>query len=1081
FPGNQENVQVRLRSDDDAISDPSDAFSVIGTEISKPDVDSHLASATITYDLTGVQGVAHEIFLEYSTNFGFTWTPSTSISGDTTGVLPGEGHVIEWDTSNVFPGSVPFLQVRLKSDDNAISPPSDGFTHYHTQISKPIVNPVLHSAEITFDLSGVPGVERDITLIYSLDGGFTWNADGNISGDIENILPGTGYTLTWNTSAVFPGNQENVIVRLVSDDLAVSPSSDPFGAVGTQISKPLVDPQVHSASITYDLSGVTGITHTIALEYSLDGGLTWTADTNISGDIAGVLPGAGHTIVWDTSSVFPGNQDNVRVRLISDDLAISPDSDPFGAIGTVISKPIVDPVLHSVSITYDLTAVAGVAHDISLEYSLDGGTTWTADSNISGDITGILDGDGYTIVWDTSQVFPGNQDNVRVRLISDDNAISPESDPFGAIGTEISKPIADPILHSVEITYDLTGVPGVPHDIFLEYSLDGGTTWIASPEISGDTNGVLPGPGLTLTWDTSEVFPGNQDNVQVRLISDDQAVSEPSDPFDVIGTEISKPLVDPILGSILITYDLSGVAGVEHEIFLEYSLDNGATWTSDGNLNGNTTSVLPGEALTMEWDTSQVFGGNQPNLVIRLVSDDLAFSPPSDAFDVLHTEISKPDVNPVLHSATITYDLIAVPGVNRNIFLEYSLDGGTTWTPDNNVSGDILGVLPGTGLTIVWDTSAVFPGNVDNVLVRLFSDDLAFSPPSDPFSIIGTEISKPDVDPVLHSATITYDLTGVPGVAHEISLEYSLNGGVSWIADTNISGDTSGILPGESYSIVWDTDAVFPRNQFDVRVRLISDDLAISPSSDPFGVIGTTLSKPLVDPVLYSATITYDLSGVAGVDHDISLEYSTDGGTTWIPDTNISGDITGVLPGAGHEIVWDYSAIYTENVPDVIVRLITEDLAISPPSDPFDIINTEITKPLVDPQLFYVVINYDLLAAPGVPRDLFLEFSVDGGATWTQSTAISGDVSSVLPGTSLTMTWMTSQVFSGNEDMVYVRLYSDDGAISPISDPMDIINTRIGVPEAAAEYGLVTITYDLEGLAGALYDLALQYSTDGGL
>ncbi|MBT3786340.1 hypothetical protein HOF92_15305, partial [bacterium] len=90
------------------------------------------------------------------------------------------------------------------------------------------------------------------------------------------------------------------------------------------------------------------------------------------------------------------------------------------------------------------------------------------------------------------------------------------------------------------------------------------------------------------------------------------------------------------------------------------------------------------------------------------------------------------------------------------------------------------------------------------------------------------------------------------------------------------------------------------------------------------------------------------------------------------------------------------------------------------------------------------LVDFDLENEPDdEPTSVFLQWSTDGGRNWFEASPVEGvgiDLSSVVPGTNLTVSWDSAVQFPGNFLKIKLRFRSGDGAVSPPSEFIDIIN-----------------------------------------
>ncbi|MBT3785442.1 hypothetical protein HOF92_10730, partial [bacterium] len=724
-----------------------------------------------------------------------------------------------------------------------------------------------------------------------------------------------------------------------------------------------------------------------------------------------------------------------------------------------------------------------------LEYSQDGGQSWTIASPVQG--TPALDnmdpGTNYLIDWDTSVLFPEEHSGIIVRIIADNGAVSPPSDPFEIDNLEegittISKPAVIGESSALAISFDLDDTLGDPHSLYLEYSEDGVNWIIADPgTYTPELSDLSPGTGIEFQWDSTIDFPENYCGIRVRLRADDGTLSPPSDPFDIINNPdipvvvlISKPTVTGSSGSVTITYGMTDTSGASHGISLEYTSDGGQTYsTSIPIIGDDLSSTAPAPGLTLAWDTSTQIPGNLAGIQVRVVADGSIYSPLSDPFIISNepvipkvTEISKPAVSGTSSVLDITYSLNDTTGENRSLTLQYSVDGGLSWTGASPTTGlpDLADVISGQGHSIAWDSRILLPAEHSGIIVRIIADNGAISPPSDPFDldnrILGiTTISKPDVIGNAGTVAITFDLDDTVGNPHSLRLEYSDDGGTTWIvADSSTyTPALTDLSPGTGDSFDWNTEIQLPGNFTGVRVRLRADDGTLSPPSDSFEIINdpqipaeVLLSKPVLAGTEGTVLITYDLTDDDQGSHAISLEYTSDGGTTWMTAVPISGtNLENTSPGEGLTLGWDTTQQIPGNLTGVQVRVVADGVVYSPPSDPAVIANepvnpgyTEISKPSVGGTEGIIPITYSLVDTTGTDRSLTLQFSLDGGISWSTASPVQGipPLLKVSPGIAHLMVWDTTILFPSDITQVVVRIIADNGAVSPPSDPFDILN-----------------------------------------
>ncbi|WP_230965074.1 beta strand repeat-containing protein, partial [Burkholderia stagnalis] len=771
------------------------------------------------------------------------------------------------------------------------------------------------------------GVETGATVEYSIDGGHTWSTSFSaVEGlnDVQvrqtdiagNTSVPTSFGFTLDTSAAAPG------VALTTD--SGSNASDHVTNAGT-----------------LNLTGVeTGAT----VEYSIDGGHTWsTSFSAVEGlndvqvrqtDIASnTSDPTSFSFTLDTSAAAPG------VALATD--SGSSASDHVTNVGTL-----------------NLT---GVETGATVEYSTDGGHTWsTSFSAVEGlndvqvrqtDIAGnTSDPTSFSFTLDTSAAAPG------VALTTDSG--SSASDHVTNVGT--------------------LNLTGVETGATVEYSTDGGHTWntsfsaveglndvqVRQTDIAGNTSSAT---SFSFTLDTSATAPG------VALTTD--SGSSASDHVTNVGT--------------------LNLTGVETGATVEYSIDGGHTWN---------TSFSATEGLNDVQIRQTDIAGNTSSATSFSFTLDTSATAPGVA---LTTDSGSSASDHVTNVGTLN-----LTGVETGATVEYSIDGGHTWNTSfsateglNDVQirqTDIAGnTSSATSFSFTLDTSATAPG------VALTTD--SGSSASDHVTNVGTL----NLTGVETGATVEYSTDG----GHTWSTSFSATEGVNdvQVRQTDIAGNTS--VP-TSFSFTLDTSAAAP------GVALATD--SGSSASDHVTNIGTL--------------------NLTGVETGATVEYSIDGGHTWNTSFSAVEGLNGV------QVRQTDIAGNTSNPTSFSFTLDTSAAA------PGVALATDSGSSASDH-----VTNAGTLNLTGVETGATVEYSIDGGHTWNTSfsateglndvqirqTDIAGNTSSA---TSFSFTLDTSATAPG------VALTTDSG--SSASDHVTNVGTL--------------------NLTGVETGATVEYSTDGG-
>ncbi|WP_232453814.1 beta strand repeat-containing protein, partial [Burkholderia ubonensis] len=689
---------------------------------------------------------------------------------------------------------------------------------------------------------------------------------------------------------------------------------------------------------------VTGVESGATVQYSVDNGAHWnTSFSAVEGvndvqvrqtDIAGNTSSAtSFSFTLDTSAAAPG----VALTTDSGSSAV----DHITNVGTL-----------------NLT---GVETGATVEYSTDGGHTWsTSFSALEGlndiqvrqiDVAGnTSSATSFSFTLDTSAAAPG------VALTTDSG--SSASDHVTNVGT--------------------LNLTGVENGATVQYSVDNGAHWSTSfsaveglndvqvrqTDVAGNTSDPT---SFSFTLDTSAAAPG------VALTTD--SGSSASDHITNVGT--------------------LNLTGVENGATVQYSVDNGAHWS---------TSFSAVEGLNDVQVRQTDVAGN--------TSDPTSFS------FTLDTSAAAPGVALTTDSGSSAVDHITnvgtlnLSGVETGATVEYSTDGGHTWSTSFSATEglndiqvrqtDIAGnTSSATSFSFTLDTSAAAPG------VALTTD--SGSSASDHITNVGTL----NLSGVETGATVEYSTDG----GHTWSTSFSALEGLNdiQVRQIDVAGNTSSAT---SFSFTLDTSAAAP------------------------GVALTTDSgSSAVDHITNVGTLN-----LTGVETGATVEYSTDGGHTWSTSFNATEGLN------------DVQVRQTDiagNTSDPTSFSFTLDTSAAAPGVA---LTTDSGSNAVDH-----ITNVGTLNLTGVETGATVEYSIDGGHTWSTSFSaveglndvqvrqidVAGNTSSA---TSFSFTLDTSAAAPG------VALTTDSG--SSASDHVTNVGTL--------------------NLSGVETGATVEYSTDGG-
>ncbi|MCX6174294.1 MAG: hypothetical protein NTZ27_06050 [Ignavibacteriales bacterium] len=687
-----------------------------------------------------------------------------------------------------------------------------------------------------------------VRVQYSIDNGTSWSL-------IKDSLKNTGI-YTWFPIPNTVSNQCRVRVSSL-DGVSSAQSNLVFAIVknsnkSLKITSPIGGETWQAGSskqITWYSSGIDSV----KIEYTIDNGQNWIVLSNSSKN-TGVY-------FWQPIPNTPTTLAKVRIRDAQDGVTATESPNPFQILPQQTIK-VVSPnggeewyAGSSNNIKWQSTNI----ENVTIEYTINGGATWTTIVS-STPSTGVYSWNGIPNVSSLQcKIRISNATNGTPSAVSDNNftITSPGSQLITVTSPNGGEKWAAGSTQN--ITWASSGITNVK----IEYTITNGISW-NTITLSTPSTGFY-------TWTQLPNTPST--NCKIR-ISDalDGTPSDDSDNLFSITPAPSIVVTSPNGGEVwtsgsnqTIKYTSQSVPNVK----IEYTTDGGANWTTITN------STPPDGAYP--WN-------NIPNLTsyqCKVRVSDAMYGSPSDISDNNFTIIS-----PGSQLITVTspnggekWSVGSMQNITwnssgiTNVKIEYTITNGLSWNPITLSTPSSIGFY-------TWDPipNAISP----NCKIRI-SDALDGTPSDDSdnlFSITQAPsilVTSPNGGEVWASGsnqTIKYTSVNVSNV----KIEYTTDGGASWITLTNSTTPTIG-------AYAWNNIPDLTSYQCKVRV---SDAMYGSPSdvSDNNFTItnqvikSITLTSPVGGEVWEantSKTITWAADGVTNV----KIEYTTNNGLMW--------------------------------------------------------------------------------------------------------------------------------------------------------------------------------------------------------
>ncbi len=446
----------------------------------------------------------------------------------------------------------------------------------------------------------------------------------------------------------------------------------------------------------------------------------------------------------------------------------------------------------------------------------------------------------------------------------------------------------------IDVTYDLTDTEGDLCSILVEYMGGSvGTTWV-SASTTGSLEGLKPGSGLTIEWNSHIDEPGIiADNYQIRITPSDAEVGLPGTSSEFYVNNIGAnfpPVVSNVgtagaSGVIGVTYDLTDTNGDLCSILVEYRGGSvGATWVS-ASTTGSLEGLIPGAGLTIEWNSHL----DEPGIIasdyqIRITPSDTEVGTPGISTEFYVNNNVPPVVSDVGTTGAsgvidVTYDLTDTEGDLCSIVVEFiGGNAGSTWV-SASTTGSLEFLTPGIGLTIEWNSHLDEPGIIaSDYQIRITPSDAEMGTPGiSPFFYVSNNglpvVSSVGTTGASGVIDVTYDLTDSEGNICNIGVEYRGGSvGETWTA-ASVSGDYVIVSPNIGiHTLYWhsgDDEAGYEADDYELR---------LTPNDFQVGVAG------------YSALFSVDNNGGGAIGPEeravLITIYDATGGSDWTDDIN---------------------------------------------------------------------------------------------------------------------------------------------------------------------------------------------------
>ncbi len=527
----------------------------------------------------------------------------------------------------------------------------------------------------------------------------------------------------------------------------------------------------------------------VKIEYTTNGGSDWSQVVASTG----TSNGYENSYNWVVPSTIKGIYNNCLIRITSNsDSKIVGISDIFTISDKDQLQVTYPDSLVNVTAGNDLTIRyinngASQASYFYIYYSINGGSSWNYYSATY--FYGLPSGEN-SYIW---TVPTSLTDNKAVKIAISNSSYYPTSGTLYGISKafnvtglpaviKVKSPVAGDYFTSGTNRY-ITWSSLHSSSVKIEYRIDNGTTWntISSSYYSSDND------NNSYYWNVGSIAGGSSDQCQIRITDYNKPSLGDSSELFTISNKSQLAIVTPNGGETLkageaslIQFNNKGTQ-LNTNVYLYYTLNNGS-W----NYITSFYSV-PGGLSSYTWNVPATLSdSNRYRLIIY--ENYYATSDTSNTFFTINgatpsIKVTSPAYGNVLWSKDngyVYYNIINVKAVD----LDYSLDGGTTWT--NYVKNQTV-----SGKNYMSWVIPTVSGIKDNCIVKIHgTKDSTIYGLSGVFTIkdgtVNYTISNPNGGEVLKAGTYNSIVFNNTGKSSYASLAYSTNGGSTFNTITSI-------------------------------------------------------------------------------------------------------------------------------------------------------------------------------------------------------------------------------------------------------------------------------------------------------
>jgi hypothetical protein len=850
-----------------------------------------LIQVATAFEIRWASNTKGNLRIEYSDDNGASWNLIT-------GNMQNTGSFIWSPVPNRISDE---CKIRISTTDNLSADESDSFFSIIPNQNKTVTVTKPNGGEVAYvgslyQIEWVSSSVQNVKIELSTNAGTTWNT-------LSQSYPADSSNFKWEPVPNSPSANCLIKITDVSNDTISDVSNSPFAIAVPQEIK-VISPnggEKWNVNSSQNISWYSSQVSDVKIEYTTNNGLTWNtivestpSDGFFTWDPVPNAPSANSKIrISDALSGFPSDASDSVFSILPEQAlrVLTPNggenwlagtTQTISWYGSTASMPGGKSGSKNKLSKYSggKLSPANIT-DVKIEFSTNSGATWNVIVESTPN-TGSFDWIGIPSLTSTlckvkvSDAADGSPFDVSDNTFTIYNTTTQEISVTSPNGGELWE-----VGSTQDIKWNSSGISNVK----IEYTTNNGVEWKVISQ-------TTPSDGF-YTWTNIPNFPST--NCKVRVTdADDNFPADECDGFFSIVPSSSITVSSPNGGESWQTGSNQNITWTSvnvSDVKIEYSTNNGASWLT----------VVESTPSTGMYAWNPVPDANSSNCKIRIT--DVVDGFPSDVsdngFTIYNTGfqeivVTSPNGGEVWQAGStknITWNTTGVGSVK----IEYTINNGVNWIT-------IVESTPSTGV-YTWSNVPNSPST--NCKIRILdATDGQPSDLSDDFFTIASEevinVVSPNGGEVWIAGTnqnITWNTSGgvsrklnfkkepmvvvrsIPGgteAVSDVKIEYTTNGGASWL---QITGSTS-----NTGSYLW---SVPVHNSSQCRIRIsdaldgvpvdLSDANFTITTQDPQTIKVTQPNGGEIWGIGSNQNITWTSEGISNV----KIEFTTNNGVDW--------------------------------------------------------------------------------------------------------------------------------------------------------------------------------------------------------